>query len=57
MKEFRCKDLKKSCRFVTRGRTSQSVMTKVAKHAKSAHGIEKMTAAMARKARATIHTV
>lgn len=57
MKEFRCKDLKKSCRFVTRGRTGRSVMTKVAKHAKSAHGLEKMTAVMTRKVRAAIHTV
>lgn len=57
MKELRCKDLKKRCSFVARGRTTQSVMSKTAKHAKAAHGIEKMTAAMARKARTAIHTV
>ncbi len=57
MKELRCKDLKKGCGFVARGRTTQSVLSKAAKHAKSAHGIEKLTAAMARKARAAVHTV
>jgi predicted small metal-binding protein len=57
MKELRCKDLKKGCKFVARGRTAQSVMTKAGKHAKTAHGMEKMTAVMARKTRAAIHTV
>jgi len=57
MKELRCKDLKKGCGFIARGRTTQSVMSKTAKHAKSAHGIEKMTAVMTRKARAAVHTV
>lgn len=57
MKELRCKDLKKGCAFVARGRTTQSVLSKAAKHAKAAHGIEKMTATMARKARAAIHVV
>ncbi|HYL32497.1 MAG TPA: DUF1059 domain-containing protein [Stellaceae bacterium] len=56
MKELRCKDLKKGCSFIARGRTTQSVMSKAAKHARSAHGITKMTATMARKARAAVHT-
>ena len=57
MKELRCKDLKKGCSFVARGRTTQSVLSKTAKHAKAAHGIEKMTAVLTRKARAAVHTV
>lgn len=57
MKELRCKDLKKGCSFVARGRTTQSVMSKAAKHARAAHGIEKMTAAMTRKARTAVHSV
>ena len=57
MKELHCKDLKKGCNFVARGRTTQSVMSKTAKHAKAAHGIEKMTATMTRKARGAVHTV
>ncbi len=57
MKELRCKDLKKRCSFVARGRTISSVMTKAVKHAKSKHKIEKITAAMKRKVRAAIHTV
>lgn len=57
MKELRCKDLNKRCGYVARGRTTQSVMSKAAKHAEAAHGVRKMTAAMARKARAAIHTV
>jgi predicted small metal-binding protein len=57
MKELHCKDLKRGCNFVARGRTTQSVMSKTAKHAKAAHGIEKMTAAMTRKARGAVHTV
>lgn len=57
MKELRCKDLKKGCGFVARGRTTASVLNKAKKHAQSAHGIEKMTTAMARKARAAVHAV
>jgi predicted small metal-binding protein len=57
MKELRCKDLKKGCRFVARGRTSRSIMKKIKKHAKMKHEIEKISATMARKARAAIHTV
>jgi predicted small metal-binding protein len=57
MKELRCKNLKKGCGFVARGRTIKSVMTKVAKHARAKHKIEKISAAMAKKVRAAIHTV
>ena len=57
MKELRCKALKKGCGFVARGRTIKSVMTKVAKHARTKHKIEKLSAVMARKVRAAIHTV
>ncbi len=57
MKELRCKDLKKRCSFVARGRTIKSVMTKAIKHAKAKHKVAKITAVMARKVRAAIHTV
>ena len=57
MKELRCKDLKKGCGFVARGRTIKSVKIKVAKHARAKHKIEKIPAAMAKKIRAAIHTV
>lgn len=57
MKELRCKDLKKRCSFVARGRTVSSVMTKAVKHAKTKHKIVKISAAMKRKVRAAIHTV
>ena len=57
MKQLRCKDLKKRCGFVARGRTVASVMKKAAKHAKVKHGIEKISATMRRKVRAAIQTV
>jgi predicted small metal-binding protein len=57
MNVLRCKDLKKGCGFVARGRTIRSVMMKTTKHAKTKHGIEKISATMRRKVRAAIHTV
>ncbi len=57
MKELRCKDLKKRCSFVARGRTIRSVMTKAVKHAKTKHKIGKISATMRRKVRAAIRTV
>jgi len=57
MKELRCKDLKKGCGFVARGRTIKSAMTKVTHHARAKHKIENLSAAMARKVRAAIHAV
>jgi predicted small metal-binding protein len=57
MKQLRCRDLKKRCSFVARGRTVRSVMTKAAKHARSKHGIKKISAALRRRVRRAIRTV
>jgi predicted small metal-binding protein len=57
MKELRCKDLKKGCRYVARGRTIRSIMKKIKKHARMKHEIERISAAMTRKARVAIHAV
>ena len=57
MKQLRCRDLGKSCRFVARGRTVRSVMTKAAKHARSRHRMTAMSAAMRRRVRRAIKTV
>ncbi len=42
-KKFACGGLMPGCDFVAEGETEEEVLTKVAQHAKSAHGIEKIT--------------
>jgi predicted small metal-binding protein len=54
MKSMRCGDLMKGCNFVARGATEEEVMKQAAEHAKSAHGIVKITPELAQKVKAAI---
>ena len=42
-KKMKCGDLMPGCDFVAEGETEEEVLTKVAQHAKSAHGIDEIT--------------
>ena len=54
MKAMRCDDLMKGCNFVARGATDEEVMKKAAEHAKTAHGMDKITPELAEKVKAAI---
>ncbi len=54
MKSMRCGDLMKGCNFVARGANEEEVMKKAAEHAKTAHGIDKITPDLAQKVKAAI---
>jgi len=54
MKAMHCGDLMKGCNFVARGATELEVMKKATEHAKTAHGVEKITPEMAQKVKAAI---
>ncbi len=54
MKSMRCSDLMKGCNFVARGANEEEVMKKAAEHAKTAHGIDKITPDLAQKVKAAI---
>ena len=54
MKEMHCGDLMKGCNFVARGATEEEVMKKAAEHAKTAHGMDKITPELAQKVKAAI---
>jgi predicted small metal-binding protein len=45
---------RKGCDFVARGATEDEVMKKAAEHAKTAHGIDKITSELAQKVKAAI---
>ena len=52
MKAMHCGDLMTGCNFVARGTTEEEVMKKAAEHAKTAHGMDKITPALAQKVKA-----
>ena len=54
MKAMHCDDLMKGCGFVARGATEEEVMKKAAEHAKTAHGMDKITPEIAQKVKAAI---
>jgi len=54
MKAMHCGELMKGCDFVVRGATEDEVMKKAAEHAKTAHGIDKITPELAQKVKAAI---
>ena len=54
MKAMHCGDLMKDCNFVARGATEEEVMKKAAEHAKTAHGMAKITPELAQKVKAAI---
>ena len=54
MKAMHCGDLMKGCNFVARGATEEEVMKKAAEHAKTAHGMNKITPELAQKVKAAI---
>jgi predicted small metal-binding protein len=56
MKAMHCGDLMKGCDFIARGATELEVMKKAAEHAKTAHGMDKITPEMAQKVKAAIRT-
>ena len=49
-----CKDVGPECDFVARGETDEEVMSQVAEHARTAHGMEEVPAELAAKAQAAI---
>ena len=54
MKSMHCSDLMKGCNFVAHGANEEEVMKKAAEHAKTAHGIDKITPELAQKVKAAI---
>jgi len=56
MKTMHCNDLMQGCDFVAHGETEQEVMKKAAEHAKTAHGVDKITPDLAKKVKAAIRT-
>ena len=56
MKTMHCSDLMKGCNFVARGTNDEEVMKQAAEHAKTAHGIDKITPDLAQKVKAAIKT-
>ena len=54
MKAMHCGDLMKGCDFIARGATDLEVMKKAAEHAKTSHGMDKITPEMAQKVKAAI---
>ena len=49
-----CRDVGPDCDFQAQGETEDEIMTQVAEHARTAHGIEEVPAELAEKARAAI---
>ena len=56
MKAVHCSDLMKGCNFVARGASEEEVMKKAAEHAKTAHGMDKITPELAQKVKAAIRS-
>ena len=54
MKSFACKDIGMSCGFVAKENDENKLMQKIAKHAREAHGMEKVDDATMAKIRAAI---
>ena len=54
MKSFACKDIGMSCGFVVKENDENKLMQKIAKHAKEAHGMDKVDDATMAKIRAAI---
>lgn len=57
MKSFACKDIGMSCGFVAKENDENKLMQKIAKHAREAHGMEKVDDATMAKIRAAIKEV
>ena len=53
-KELRCGDVVPGCDHVIRGETEQEVLSKGARHAREAHGIERMDDETKRKVKAAV---
>ncbi len=54
-KVMRCKDVGLDCDYVARGKDDEEIMTKVAEHAKEAHGMQDIPEEVQHKVKAAIH--
>jgi predicted small metal-binding protein len=54
-KIVRCRDVGVDCDFEARGQTDEEIMQKCANHARSAHGMDEISADMIAKVKAAIH--
>jgi len=56
-KMLRCRDIGVDCDGVIRAKTEEELMKKVAEHAKTVHGMTKISPEMAKKVKAAIKDV
>jgi len=54
-KVVRCRDVGVDCDFEARGQNEQEVLKKCAEHARSAHGMQELSAELTAKVKAAIH--
>ncbi|MGC8623010.1 MAG: DUF1059 domain-containing protein [Candidatus Micrarchaeia archaeon] len=54
MKKFACRDIGMECNFTAQDKDEKKLMEKIAKHARDAHGIQKIDAALEAKVKAAI---
>jgi len=54
VKKFRCADVGLNCDFETTASTTEDMMTKIADHAKNAHGISELPKGILARAQAAI---
>jgi predicted small metal-binding protein len=57
MKSFACKDIGMQCDFVTKARTEEALMKKIAEHVKKAHNMQNIDEAMLSKIKSAIKEV
>jgi len=57
VKMLRCRDIGVDCNGVIKAKTEEELMKKVAEHAKTVHGISKISPDMAKKVKAAIKEV
>ncbi len=53
-KKFACKDIGMQCNFTAKAKTEDELMEKIAQHAKEAHNMPQIDAAMAAKVKGAI---
>lgn len=56
-KRFACRDIGMSCDFVAQGETEEELMPKISEHARTAHNMQNVDAAMTAKIKAAIKDV
>ena len=54
-KVVRCRDIGVDCDFEARGKTDEEIIQQCDEHARSAHGMEKISADLMAKVKAAIH--